>query len=195
MPGIVTRLGEYSLEWFQLRGKGATLVTTDDTALDLEAGKAGWDNKPALPTEEPKGVFDCVPARAVNVPYMSAGKIRTVQIIGYGTNLGNETCDWILYGYRGLNSPILRIADGTAILGDTDCVKDPVTNSAITAGFYVDTWGKSNDYWTSVAELDGGDNTISTLSFALRGLQYLYMEIDIPSALQVASFGAAFSGY
>lgn len=191
---LITRLGEYSLPYHQLRGKGATLVTADDTALDLTGGEAGWDDRPSLPSEEPKGVFNCVAACAVNVPHMSAGKIKTIHIIGYGTVAEDENCNWILYGYRSLNSPVIRIADGLAILGAADCVKDPVTNATISSGFYVDTWGTANDYWSSISELDDTGDAVSVLSFALRGFQYLFMEM-LPTSGTCTSFGAAFTGF
>ncbi len=49
MPGtVLARIGDYNSEWHQLRGRGSTLVTADDTVLDLVATGATneWDNKP-----------------------------------------------------------------------------------------------------------------------------------------------------
>lgn len=193
---IITRLGDYQLGWYQLRGRGATLVTADDTALvpGASGNTTDWDNKPAVPSALGYDSLNCVPAVSVNIPQMTTGKITTVQIIGYGTNAANEECDWLLYAYKGIYSPAIRVATGTAILGTMDCPKDPVTNTAITAGFYVDTWGITTDYWTSVAVKDDAQNGCSVLTFDLRGFLFLYLEIDIPAASQVASFGAAFSG-
>ncbi len=200
MPGpLILRLGDYSERWYQLRGRGATLVTADDTPLVLTTPgcTTDWDNKPAEPVEPKVSGFDflnCVPAVAVNIGKMSSGKVSTVQIIGYGTNAADETCDWILYTYRSLYSPAIRVATGTAILGTNDCVKDPVTNTAITDGFYVDDWGVTTDYWGSVVVKDTAQDGCSILTFDMRGFTFLYLEIDIPAASQVASFGAAWSG-
>ena len=195
MAGILTRLGDNSLGWYQLRGKGVTLVTADDTQIALGTSKGDWDNKPAAPVEtgdSPSRVFDCVPFCSVCVPYVSAGKISTIEIIGWGTDAANETCAWILYAYRGPYSPARRVAAGTAILGTMDVVKDPITNTAVTA-FYVDTWGVTSDYWGSVAEKDDADNALSVLTFDLKGYQYLALEI-LPTSGTCASFAAAFSG-
>ena len=190
--GLITRLGDYNSPWHQLRGAGATGVTADDTALALATSKGDWANKPALPSEATKGVFNCVAACAVNVPYMTAGKVSTVEIIAYGTDAANETCAWILYAYRSRYSPVIRVAAGTAILGTMDVVTDPVTNAAVTA-FYVETWGVTSDYWGTVAVKDDADNSCSRLLFDFRGYQYLYLQI-LPTSGTVASFAAAFSG-
>ncbi len=192
--GLITRTGDYQLGWYQLRGRGSTLVTTDDTVLNLGSSKGDWDNKPSEPSDSGWDSLNCVPTVAVNVPKMTGGKVSTIQIIGYGTNAADEECNWILYAYRGLYSPVVRVATGVAILGTMDCVKDPITNTAITNGFYVDTWGITTDHWNEVALKDDADNTCSIMTFDLRGFLHLYMEIDIPAASQVASIGFAFSG-
>ena len=191
---IITRLGEYSLPWYQLRGRGATLVTADDTALAIGTSKGDWDNRPPVATKVGDD-YNCVAACTVNVPLLSRGKIRNAEIIGFGTDAANETCAWILYAYRSLYSPARRVAAGTAILGAMDTVKDPVTNTALT-GFYVDTWGLTSDYWgTSVVqETDDAGDGLSVLAFPLRGYNYLYLEIK-PTSGTCTSFGAAFSGY
>ena len=203
MPGtVLARIGDYNSEWHQLRGRGSTLVTADDTVLDLVATGATneWDNKPSGPvlfpntdTTDDANVYNCVPAVAVNVPQMTGGRLRMVEIIGYGTDAADETCDWILYAYRGKYSPVIRIADGTAILGTFPCSIDPVNNEAVTAGFYVDTWGIGNDYWNEIIAVDSADNACSRLIFDLRGYQYLYLEIELGTG-HVASFGAAYAG-
>ncbi len=199
---VLARLGDYHSEWHQLRGRGGTLVTADDTPLDLAATGAtnDWDNKPAEPALFPQNdstddtnVFNCVPAVAVNVPKMTGGRLRMVEIIGYGTNAADENCAWILYAYRGRYSPAIRIAAGTAILGTYPCSTDPVSNEAITTGFYVDTWGTTSDYWDDVTELDNADNTCSRMIFDLRGYAYMYLEL-LPTSGTCASFGAAYSG-
>ena len=190
----LARLGDYSLPWYQLRGSGNTLVSSDDTPLALATAQGDWADKPAAPSQDADGNYVCTAACAVNVPQTCGGRIRTLEIIGYGTNAANETCDWILYAYRGPYSPVRRIATGTAILGTMDCPTDPVQNAAITDGYFVDTWGTTTDYWESVSEIDDAANGCSALVLDLRGYTYLYMEIDIPAANQVASFGAAFSG-
>ena len=196
------RVGDYSLMWNQLRGRGGTLVTVDDTPLDIVgAGNTNeWGDKPSGPalfpvddSTDPNNVYNCVPTVAVNVPEMTGGRIRTVEIIGYGTNAADEACNWILYAYRSRYSPAIRVAAGAAILGTYPCSTDPVNNEAITDGFYVDTWGQTNDYWGSVAYKDDADNTASRMLFDLRGYQFLYLELDVGAGL-VASFGAAFSG-
>lgn len=193
---LITRLGDYSLPWMQLRGRADTLVTADDTPLNLSSDGGEWDNKPAEP-EEPKDTsftyLNCVPAVAVNIGKLTTGKASYIEIIGYGTNAPAEACAWILYAYRGRYSPVIRVAEGTAILGTMDCVKDPVTNTAITAGFYTDTWGITSDYWGTVAIKDNADNAASRMMIDFRGYQYLYMEM-LPAAGTCASFGAAFSG-
>ena len=195
MSAIVTRLGEFSLPWRQLRGHGATLVTADDTALALGTSKGDWANRPASPGQDIDGNYICTAACSINVPEVTGGKIRTVEIIGFGTDTANQTCAWILYAYRSVYSPVRRVAAGTAILGAMDTVTDPVTGAALT-GFYVDTWGLTSDYWgtTIVGELDDAGDAMSVLSFPLRGYQYLYLEIK-PTTGTCASFGAAFSGY
>ena len=197
---LLTRLGDNHVAWNQLRGRGSTFVTADDTPLALGTSKGDWENKPTQATEtEPaasggsiKRLFDCVPSCSVNVPYMTAGKISTVEIIGYGTDAANETCAWILYAWRGLYSPAVRVAAGTAILGTMDVVKDPISNTTVTA-FYVDTWGGTSDYWGSVAYKDDADNACSRLLFDARGYTYLNLEL-LPTSGTVASFAAAFSG-
>ena len=193
MSGLLTRLGDYSLPWYQLRGRGATLVAADDTPIALGTSTGNWANKPSVPSLDGWDTANCVPAVSVNVPQTSAGKISTAQIIGYGTDAANETCNWILYAYRGLNSPAIRVATGVAILGAMDLVTEPVTGATIT-GFYVDTWGITTDYWGQVTVKDDAADACSILTFDLRGFTFLYFEIDIPASTQVASFGAAFSG-
>ncbi len=197
MTALLSRLDDYQLPWAQLRGRGATLVTADDTPLDIEAAKGNWANKPAEPINITGDYLvpdlNCVPAVAVNIAKVSAGKIKTAQIIGYGTDAEDEACAWILYAYRGLYSPAIRVAAGTAILGAMDCPTDPVADAAITAGFYVDTWGITSDYWGEVAVKDDADDGCSILTFDLRGFLFVYMEM-LPAAGTVASFGAAFSG-
>ena len=115
-----------------------------------------------------------------------------MQIIGYGTANANENCAWVLYAYRGLYSPAIRVAAGTAILGTMDTDEDPVSNTDLT-GFYVDTWGTTSNYWGSVSEKDDAGNGCSVLQFDLRGYQFLYLEV-LPTSGTCASFGAAFSG-
>ncbi len=195
MNAIITRLGDYSLIWYQLRGEGATLVTADDTdPINLDAVEGDWASKFAEPVrlEGGTGNYNCVPQVAVNIPKTSGGKIRSIEIIGYGTTTANNDCDWKLYAYRAKESPVIRVAAGTAILGTMDTVTDPVTGADLT-GFYVDTWGTTSDYWGSVSEKDDDDNACSRLTFDLRGYQYLYLEIK-PTSGSATSFGAAFSG-
>ena len=187
-------MGEYSLPFFQLRGYGSTLVTANDIdPINLDANEGNWDSKPSEASEISRGVFNCVANCSVNVARMSAGKIRTIEIIGYGTNDANEDCAWKLYAWRGLYSPVKRVAAGTAILSTMDVVKDPVRNEAITAGYYVDTWGIS-DYWSTASVTDNADNALSVLTFDLRGYTWLSLEI-LPTSGTCASFAAAFSGF
>ena len=193
---LTTRLGEYQLPWLQLRGYGSAFVTADDTVIDIAGAAGDWDSMPTVAPEIIRGVFDCTATCVINVPYTSAGKIRTVEIVGYGTTAALQDCDWVLWAWRGRYSPAKRVAAGTAILGTMDVVKDPVTNTAITA-FYVDTWGKTATYWgaaSTVAETDDASNALSVLTFDLRGYQYLHLSIK-PSSGTCASFAAAFSGY
>ncbi len=196
------RVGDYALQWYQLRGRGGTLVTADDTPLDIVgAGNTNeWDDKPSGPALFPQNdstddanVFNCVPAVAVNIHKASGGRISTIEILGYGTNAANESVAWKLYAYRGRYSPAIRVADGTAILGTYPCSTDPVNNAAITGGFYVDTWGIVNDYWKTIAVKDDADNTASRMMFDPRGYQYFYLEL-LPTSGTTASFGSAFSG-
>ena len=196
----LTLLGDNRIAWNQLRGRGSTFVTADDTPLALGTSKGDWENKPTQATEvQVPGspgfkeiVFDCVPNCTVNVPHMTAGKLSTLQIIGWGTTAADQTCAWILYAWRGLYSPAVRVAAGTAILGTMDVVKDPVSNTAVTA-FYVDTFGLTSDYWGSVAVKDDADNACSSLLFDARGFIYLNLEI-LPTSGTVTGFNAAFSG-
>lgn len=190
--GMITRLGDYGLPWYQLRGRGETLVTADDTALAITTSKGDWDNMPSMPSSDGWASPNCVPAVAVNVAAASGGKISTIQIIGYGTTTANQNCAWKLYAYRSKYSPAIRVAAGTAILGTMDLVKDPVTNTAIT-GFYVDTWGITSDYWGQVAVKDDAGDACSVLTFDLRGYVYLYMEV-LPTSGTCTSIGFAFSG-
>ncbi len=198
---LLTRLGDNHVAWNQLRGRGSTFVTADDAdPIDLAGSEGDWENKPTQATElEPaasdgttKRVFDCVPNCSVNVPYMTAGKLSTIQIIGYGTDAADEACAWVLYAWRGLYSPVIRVAAGTVLLGTMDVVKDPVSNTAVTA-FYVDTFGLTSDYWGSVAVKDDADNACSSLLFDARGFIYLNLEI-LPTSGTVTGFNAAFSG-
>ena len=192
--GLITRCGDYCLPWYQLRGRGATFVTADDTALALGTSKGDWANKPAEPSESGWSSPNCVPAVAVNVPKTCGGKISTVEIIAYGTDTANQSFAWTLYAYRSVYSPAIRIATGTAILGTMDVVTDPVTNAAVTA-FYVDTWGITSDYWGQVAVKDDADNACSRLLLDFRGYQYLYLELPTILSVDTAvSVAAAFSG-
>lgn len=194
MSNVPIRLGDFALPWFQLRGRGATLVTANDTALDLTSEGGNWASKPVAPTWWPEDkVFNCVPAVAVNVPEVSGGRIRTVEIIAYGTSAANQSFVWTLYAYRSLYSPARRVATGTAILGTMDTDEDPVTNADLTA-FYVDTFGITRDSWGSVSVKDDADNALSVLQFDLRGYQFLFWEIPSIVADTAASVGVAFSG-
>lgn len=190
--GLIQRLGDFNLGWYQLRGRGATFVTADDTPIALTTSTGDWDHKPDEPsTTGWSGLYNCVPACAVNVPAMCGGKISTLEIIGFGTDAANENCPWKLYAYRSKYSPAIRVAAGTAILGAMDVVKEPVSNAAITA-FYVDTWG-ATDYWGQIAVKDDAADTCSRILLDFRGYQYLYLEIS-PNTGTCASFAAAFSG-
>ncbi len=202
MGAPLTLLGDNRIAWNQLRGRGSTFVTADDTPLALATSKGDWENKPTQATEvEVPGspgyreiVFDCVPSCTVNVPHMTAGKLSTVEIIGWGSTTADQTCAWILYAWRGLYSPAVRIAAGTAILGTMDVVKDPVSNTAVTA-FYIDTFGigASSNYWGSVAVKDDADNACSRLIFDFRGYIYLNMEV-LPTSGTCTGISFAFSG-
>ena len=185
------RTEDVFLGWKQLRGQGATLVTADDTALALGTSTGNWANKPAVPAFT-SGAYVCTPAVAVDIEDMTQGQIRTIEIIGYGTDTANQVCAWILYAYRREFSPACRVATGSAILGTMDVVTDPVTNAALTA-FYVDTFGITTDYWGSVSVKDNADNSCSRLVFDLRGYKYLYMEVT-PATSTCVSIGFAFSG-
>ena len=176
-------------KWYQLRGQGATLVTTNDTTLDLTAEGGNWASKPAVPAIS-SGAYNCTPAVAVDVETMTQGQVRTVEIIGYGTDANNETCTWTLYAYRREFSPACRVAAGVAIIGTMDTDEDPVTNADLTA-WYVDTWGVTRDSWGTVSVKDDADNACSRLVFDLRGYKFLYLECTLTT---MASFGAAFSG-
>lgn len=188
---LIDRLGEYHLPWYQLRGRGATLVTSSDPGFILAANAGPWGNKPAEPTSEGYDSLNCVPVCA---PKLSTGKIRTVQIIGYGTNAPDEGGVWELYGYRSRYSPAVRIGKGTALLGTMDVVTDPVTGAAITDGFYVDTWGITETYWglNEITSIDDAGDACSILTFDARGFTYLYHKLSIGTQ---TSIGAAFSGY
>lgn len=178
-------------KWYQLRGNGATLVTADDTAILLATSTGDWANKPAVPAVT-AGAFNCVPAVAVDIEETTQGQIRTIEIIGYGTDTANQVCAWILYAYRREFSPACRVATGSAILGTMDVVTDPVTNAAVT-NFYVDTFGITTDYWGSCSVKDDASNGCSRLTFDLRGYKYLYMEVT-PTTSTCVSIGFAFSG-
>ena len=180
MSGIVTRLGEFSLPWYELR---ASTATTADEALALGTNEAAWASKPTT---------------AVNVPEVTGGKVRTVEIIGWGTDTANYDFEWHLYAYRSLYSPAVRVATGKAILGAADVVTSPVDGSTVTSGFYVDTWGKTTDYWdTGVTEQDDAGDSVSILRFDLRGYQYIFFGLDLDggAGTQVVTAALAFSGY
>lgn len=152
-----------NIVWSPLR----TDVTADDTALDGTTAGLTFQ-------------FDDKPAAAKKV----GTELNGVEILFYGTDAADETCNFKVYAYRA-NGPAILVCTGVAVLG---------TALHSTGTYYADTL-EITDYWSTCHVLDSGNNRIARLTFDLRGYQWVYVEIDIPAASQVASISAEISGY
>lgn len=160
--GMTIETSRYN--WRPLR----TSVTADDTALDgtTESYTFAYDDKPTTA--------------------FANSEWNNVQVMFYGTDAANETCNYKIYAYRAYG-PAVMVCSGVFTLGTA---KTGTTNT-----FYADTITVT-DYWpTEVIVSDSGNNRVCTLTFDLLGYNYVFCEIDIPAASQVASASALISGF
>lgn len=151
--------------WIPLR----TAVTADDTAL--AAATTGYTF-----------AFADKPAGAVRIP----STWNNVDIYFYGTDANNETVNYKLYGYKD-NGPALLLTSGAATLG-----------LAITGGtttFYADTITETDMHVVSAVTDSAGDRVCVLHLTSVRGLQWIYCEIDIPASTQMASASCEMTGY
>ncbi|MFA5187009.1 MAG: hypothetical protein WC551_11055 [Patescibacteria group bacterium] len=168
---IVLCLGAVSetsqMGWSPLR---SAAVTADDTALDGT-------------TENYTFAFGDKPASAIRVhPNWNNGIVHFA-----GTDAANETCNYKLYGWRE-NGPAMLICSGTFTLGAA------VTGATNT--FYADTITVTDTWPTTVVTSDAdGNNRVASLAFDMIGCSWVYLEIDIPAASQVASANGYISGF
>lgn len=151
--------------WIPLR----TAVTADDTAL--AASTAGYTF-----------AFADKPAAAVKVP----STWNSVDVYFYGTDADNETVNYKLYGYK-TNGPALLLTSGAATLGLA------ITGAATT--FYADTITETDVHAVSAVTDSAADRVCVLHVTSVRGLQWLYCEIDVPASTQVASVSCEMTGY
>lgn len=146
-----------------------TAVTKDDTALDGTTANATY-------------AYADMPDAAI----VAHENWNNIQVLFYGTDAANETCNYKIYAYR-TNGPAVLVCTGVVTLGTA---KTGATNT-----FYADTITVT-DYWpTEVIVSDSGNNRVCTLTFDLLGYSHIYCEIDIPAASQVASLSCQISGF
>jgi len=144
-----------------------TTVTADDTALDGTTASYTYQ-------------FADKSAKAVAI----TGEYNTAEIYFYGTDAAAETCNFKVYAYRE-NGPACLVCTGVVTLG---------TALKATGVFYGGTIAIT-DYWATSSVIDSGNNRAARLQFDLKGCKYVYVEIDIPAASEVASISAEISGY
>ena len=151
--------------WIPLR----TAVAADDSVLDGTTATLTY-------------AFADKPTTAVEIP----STWNSIDVYFYGTDAANETVNYKLYGYKD-NGPALLLTSGVATLG-----------AAVTGGtttYYGDTITETDVHATS-AVTDSGNDRICVLNLTiLKGISWLYCEIDIPASTQVASASCEMTGY
>mgnify|MGYP001575990378 CR=1 FL=1 len=151
--------------WIPLR----TAVTADDTAL--AAATSGYTF-----------AFADKPSSAVRIP----STWNSVDIYFYGADANDETVNYKIYGYKD-NGPALLLTSGVATLG--------LAITGATTTFYADTITETDVHAVS-AVTDSAVNRVAVLHLtSVRGLQWLYCEIDIPASTQMASASCEMTGY
>jgi len=144
-------------------------VTSDDTALD--GTTSGYTFQFA---DKPSAAIEIDPTW------------NSVDIYFYGTDAANETCNYKIYGWKA-NGPALLLTSGAFTLG-----------AAITGGtteYFADTITETDMHAVS-AVTDSTNDRVAVLHLtSLRGIKWIYCEIDIPASSQVASASAKMTGY
>jgi len=151
--------------WIPLR----TAVDANDSVLDGTTATLTY-------------AFADKPTTAVEIP----STWNSIDVYFYGTDAANEIASYKLYGYKD-NGPALLLTSGVATLG-----------TAVTGGtttYYGDTITETDVHATS-AVTDSAGNRICVLHLTgLKGISWLYCELDLPTAPVMASISCEMTGY
>ena len=135
-------------------------------------------------------------ARASNAKTLTSG-LTYAEIFFFGTGVdGDAGTNVSLYGWFDDSTPTTYLLGKWSVILGTQIATTLPDGDALASGVYFDTITADNDYW-GVTIRDSGNNHIARLALDLRGLRYIYAEMENVGGggTEADSIGAFYRGY